>query len=72
MTRRWLVYAEENLQSAELLLTNQLWNPCLQNAQQAVEKLLKALLIEHALPLKKTIASMNWCACWPKAASKAD
>lgn len=53
-TRLWLSYATENLQSAELLLTHQLWNPCLQNAQQAVEKFLKALLIESALPLRRT------------------
>ncbi len=53
-TRMWLGYAEENLQSAELLLKNHLWNPCLQNAQQAVEKFLKALLIECAIPLKRT------------------
>jgi HEPN domain-containing protein len=51
---QWLNYAEENLQSAELLLANQLWNPCLQNAQQAIEKFLKALLVANALPLKKT------------------
>lgn len=53
-TRLWLGYAEENLQSAELLLANQLWNPCLQNAQQSVEKFLKALLIAYAIPLKRT------------------
>jgi HEPN domain-containing protein len=53
-TRLWLSYAEENLQSAELLLESHLWNPCLQNAQQSVEKFLKALLIAHAIPLKRT------------------
>lgn len=54
-TRTWLGYAEENLQSARLLLENHLWNPCLQNAQQAVEKYLKALLNEYAIPLKRTL-----------------
>jgi hypothetical protein len=34
----WLRYAEENLWSARLLLEHGLLNPCLQNAQQAVEK----------------------------------
>jgi HEPN domain-containing protein len=53
-TDQWLSYAEENLQSAELLLEHHLWNPCLQNAQQAVEKFLKALMIECAIPLKRT------------------
>lgn len=37
----WLQYSEENLQSAKLLLESGLLNPCLQNVQQCVEKLLK-------------------------------
>src|SRR5215831_9963467 len=53
-TNRWLRYAKENLRSARLLLENSLLNPCLQNTQQAVEKLLKALLIENAILLKRT------------------
>jgi HEPN domain-containing protein len=53
-TNRWLRYAEENLQSARILLENSLLNPCLQNTQQAVETLLKALLIENAILLKRT------------------
>jgi len=53
-TKKWLDYANENLQSANLLLDNKLFNPCLQNVQQAVEKMLKALLIESAIKLKKT------------------
>ena len=57
-TSKWLRYAEENLQSARLLLEHSLLNPCLQNAQQAVEKLLKALLIESSIPLQR-IHSIN-------------
>jgi len=53
-TKKWLDYAEENLQSANLLLDNELFNPCLQNVQQAVEKMLKALLVESSIKLKKT------------------
>ncbi len=53
-TRTWLKYANENLRSAKLLLESTLFNPCLQNAQQAVEKYLKALIIESSLKLKKT------------------
>jgi len=49
----WLRYAEENLQSARLLLEHGLLNPCLQNAQQAVEKALKAILIARAVPLRR-------------------
>ncbi len=53
-TKRWLEYAEENLRSAEILLESHLYNPSLQNAQQAVEKFLKALFIEKGIKLQKT------------------
>ena len=53
-TRLWIEYAEENLRSAELLLENALYNPCLQNIQQAIEKMLKAVLIERSVKIKKT------------------
>ncbi len=53
-TKKWLEYADENLRSAKLLLNSELYNPCLQNVQQAVEKMLKALLLESAKILKKT------------------
>ena len=49
----WLRYAEENLRSAQLLLAHGRLNPCLQNAQQAVEKSLQAVLIVCALPIAK-------------------
>jgi len=53
-TKIWLRYAEENLRSAKILLDSGLYNPCLQNSQQAVEKALKAVLIEKESPLRKT------------------
>ncbi len=53
-TRQWLRYTDENLRSAQLLLDHGLLNPCLQNAQQAVEKSLKAVLSERAIPLRRT------------------
>ena len=53
-TKQWLKYADENLRSAKVLLDNKLFNPCLQNAQQAVEKMLKALLVEFSVKFKKT------------------
>ena len=53
-TQTWLKYANENLRSAKLLLESNLFNPCLQNIQQAVEKWLKALIVESSLKLKKT------------------
>jgi HEPN domain-containing protein len=53
-TKIWLNYAEENLKSAEILLQSYLYNPCLQNAQQCIEKALKALLIEIGIQFKRT------------------
>jgi len=53
-TSKWLEYANENLKSSHILLNSGLFNPCLQNAQQAVEKMLKAVLVEFSIKLKKT------------------
>ena len=53
-TKIWLDYSKENLESAKILLESELLNTCLQNVQQSVEKLLKALLIENSIKLKKT------------------
>jgi len=50
----WLSYAEENMQAAQLLLERKLYNPCLQNMQQSIEKALKALLLEKAHSYRKT------------------
>jgi len=49
-----LAYSQENLRVAALCLEGNLFNACLQNAQQAVEKALKALHLVSGLPLKKT------------------
>ncbi len=53
-TKTWLKYADENLQSAKVLLESKLFNPCLQNVQQAVEKMLKAVLVERGINIRKT------------------
>jgi len=53
-TEYWVQYADENLKSAEILMESGLFNPSLQNAQQAVEKYFKAVLIEKAAGLTKT------------------
>ena len=50
----WLDYAQENLKSAEVLLNSELFNPCLQNVQQSIEKALKSILIEKSTKLKRT------------------
>ncbi len=55
-TCAWLNYAAENLAVAELSLAHDHLNACLHNAQQAVEKYLKALMVERELPIKKTHA----------------
>ena len=52
-TRLWMKYAEENFKSAKVLKESKLFNPCLQNIQQAVEKFLKAVINE----LKSIIVS---------------
>jgi len=50
----WLRYARENLESARVLLAAELFNPCLQNLQQGIEKYLKAVLLQRADILIKT------------------
>ncbi len=60
-TKEWLVYADENLQSSKILVQSHLYNPSLQNMQQAIEKYIKAYFIEKGLKLQKThnILSLN-------------
>ncbi len=53
-TWAWLAYAGENLAAAKILHDRKLYNPCLQNIQQSVEKSLKALLLEKTHSLRKT------------------
>jgi HEPN domain-containing protein len=50
----WLQYARENFQMAEMAMNSRLLNPALQNAQQAVEKALKAVRVEARLPMMRT------------------
>jgi len=53
-TTKWLDYADQNIKSARVLFDSRLFNPCLQNVQQAVEKALKALLVESSEDFRKT------------------
>ena len=53
-TRIWIEYAEENFKSAKILLKSKLFNPCLQNIQQSIEKPLKFVLVENSIGLKRT------------------
>ena len=60
-TKKWLEYTDENLASAKVLLDGKLYNPCLQNVQQAVEKMLKACLVEsQAKSRGHTVSSSLW------------
>ncbi len=58
-TESWLVYSRENLASAKVLLESNLFNPCLHNVQQCLEKALKSILVEKALGLKRTHSIME-------------
>jgi len=53
-TKRWLGYSEENYEAAKILLESELFNPCLQNVQQSIEKAIKSLFVEKIIPFKKT------------------
>src|SRR3989304_1052570 len=53
-TKSWLTYSEENLEVAKVILESELYNPCLNNIQQSIEKALKSLFIEKVIPFKKT------------------
>lgn len=51
---QWIIFAEENLNCARLVANNGYYNPSLQNAQQATEKALKALILHIGLEFRKT------------------
>jgi HEPN domain-containing protein len=53
-THLWLSYADENLDVAELAFDHGHLNACLQNAQQAVEKYLKAIIVDRNLEFRRT------------------
>ncbi len=46
-SKRWLRFAEEDLQMAQLAASQEIYNQVCFHAQQSVEKALKALLIEQ-------------------------
>ena len=52
-SQHWLNYARENLAVCRLCLSSGLWNPCLQNGQQTVEKSLKGLRSRSGLGEKR-------------------
>ena len=65
-TKVWLTYAEDNLKAARLLLKQSLYNPCLQNVQQCIEKGLKALCLKELVGIVKPMQLLSWCTCWSR------
>ncbi len=53
-TEKWLAFAEDHLAATKILFENNLNNPCIQNAQQAIEKALKALFTEFKIKTPRT------------------
>ncbi len=53
-THEWIGYAEQDEQSARILLESHLYNPCLYHIQQSIEKCLKAVIVEHELQFQRT------------------
>ena len=53
-TLAWLSYADENSDVSKLSLKHGHLNSSLQNSQQAVEKYLKAIIVEKDIEFKKT------------------
>ena len=58
---RWIAYADENLAISRLALDGGYYNACLQNVQQAVEKYLKAVVLQRGYAFQKThsISTLN-------------
>ncbi len=54
-TQKWIQYAQENHQAASLMLDHGLLNLCLQNGQQAVEKLWDSIYLPSRYPLGSAI-----------------
>ncbi|MBI3959807.1 MAG: HEPN domain-containing protein [Chloroflexi bacterium] len=59
-TRRWLAFAQEDLRTAELVLTEEIYNQVCFHAQQAVEKTLKGFLLHRdgSTPRTHSIADL--------------
>lgn len=57
--RRWLDYATANLGAAKCVFEHGYLNPCLQEAQQSVEKALKALVVEKSAEFRKTHSTLE-------------
>ncbi|MBC7218326.1 MAG: HEPN domain-containing protein [Candidatus Caldatribacterium sp.] len=68
-TREWLSIAEEELQSGECLFERGFYRMAYYHAQQAVEKVLKALLVEKEIPPPRTHNILDLCVALRKLGS---
>ena len=71
-TRAWLYYADENFDVARLSFEHGHLNASLQNAQQAVEKYLKAVIIENNVEFRRTHSIRELTALLSVAGIRAD
>ncbi|MCI0396260.1 MAG: HEPN domain-containing protein [Chloroflexi bacterium] len=52
--KRWLIFAQEDLQVAEIIFVEGLYNQVCFHAQQCVEKLLKGLIVHQGIVPPRT------------------
>jgi HEPN domain-containing protein len=61
---RWLAFAREDLRMAELAMTEAIWNQVCFHAQQSVEKIFKAWLVDrerhHHVRINSLISKLCW------------
>ncbi|MCC5789620.1 MAG: HEPN domain-containing protein [Opitutales bacterium] len=55
---KWLVFADNDLQTAEILLREEIWNQVCFHSQQAVEKYLKASLAPKSRPRSHKVTDL--------------
>jgi HEPN domain-containing protein len=58
LDQRWCAFAENDLETAEVLLREAIWNQVCFHAQQSVEKYLKASLLPESRPRTHKIAEL--------------
>lgn len=53
-TKNWLKFAKDDLYVAEVLFRNKSYRNCIAHCHQAIEKILKAIIIEKGKSIRKT------------------
>lgn len=54
ITKKWVEFAKEDLKAAEILFSSKSYRNCIYHCHQAIEKLLKAMIIEKGKHFRKT------------------